>query len=85
MQLYKSHTEDKQIMLEGRFTKFSALSVNLRVGIAQSAPETMNLLLKSCTIYNNISIISFYISHFTLHCMIANTGLLLESFHTAHK
>ena len=39
MQTEKSQPEEKQIMLETRFTKFPALSVDLRVGISQSALE----------------------------------------------
>ena len=36
----KYQTEDKWIMPETRFTEFPALSVDLRVGISQSALET---------------------------------------------
>ena len=37
MQIEKSQTEGKRIMLEMRFTKFLALSVDPRVGISRSA------------------------------------------------
>ena len=40
MQTEKSQPEDKRIMLETRFTKFPALSVDLRVGISRSSSET---------------------------------------------
>ena len=40
MQTEKSHPEDKWIMPETRFTKFSAFSVDPRVGISQSASAT---------------------------------------------
>ena len=40
MQIEKSQPEGERIMLETRFTEFPALSVDPRVGISRSAPET---------------------------------------------
>ena len=40
MQTEKSQPKGKKIMLETRFTKFPALSIDLRVGISRSASET---------------------------------------------
>ena len=40
MQTEKSQPEGKRIMAETRFTEFPALSVDPRVGISWSAPET---------------------------------------------
>ena len=40
MRTEKNKPEDKQIMLETRFTEFSALSIYPRVGISQSTSET---------------------------------------------
>ena len=40
MQTEKSQSKGKRIMLEMRFTKFRALSADLRVGISGSASET---------------------------------------------
>ena len=39
MQIEKSQPEGEWIMLEMRFTKFPALSINLRVGISLPALE----------------------------------------------
>ena len=44
MQTEKTQPEGKQIMLEMRFTKFPALSVDPRVGISRSASETNDRL-----------------------------------------
>ena len=40
MQTENSHSEGKWIMPETRFTEFPAFSVDPRVGISRSAPET---------------------------------------------
>ena len=40
MQVEKSQPEGKWIMLETKFTKFPALTVDPRVGISRSASET---------------------------------------------
>ena len=40
MQTEKSHLESKWTMLETKFTKFPAFSIDLRVGISRSASET---------------------------------------------
>ena len=40
MQTEKSQTEGKRIMPETRFTEFTAISVDPRVGISLSASET---------------------------------------------
>ena len=45
MQTKKSQLEGTRIMPETKFTKFPALSVDLRVGISRSASETDDYFL----------------------------------------
>ena len=55
MQFEKSQPEGKRIMPEIRFTEFSTLSIDPRVGISRSASETEDLYFfiyfcKNCSI-----------------------------------
>ena len=69
MQTEKSQLEGKRIMQEMRFTKFPALSVDLRVGISRTASEIhvslFFLLMTSEIIIYHSSFISFLIFNVT--------------------
>ena len=72
MQTEKSLPKGKRIMPKTRFTEFSALSVDPRMGISLSA-STIDDLLFVLHILKIIEVFLFYISRFCLY--IANSNL----------
>ena len=71
-------------MLEMRFTLFTALSVDLRLGISQT-DFFFTFHWKNNGVYNNITIIFFIFFFYNQPCMTANLKCHLEFFVTACK